>query len=748
MTTYLIAPGEPIELGDLKLEKAQSLAQAAQSDRLAFVTLVECRRDEAFDNAEVIVLEVEVEVGQHTAHDIRRIERVAVEFFSGDRRIPEVVALREDFPQVPHLNLRWQELPRSLCLYDEPYEEVKLYWTAASFIERIRNWLAKTARGELHAPDQPLEPLLIGSVPYLVLPPNMVESLATNPSPRFSVYEVKSRTGHVTYIAGEEAAGRFAPNELRCIAIVLQGRPQTHGIIRQLPQNLKQLHDFLQPAQIDAISSVREQLKHWQHDMTSLREILSHQLIIVVILPKTRTADGDVEASDIYAFVTVAPLHRVGAEIDAWQFIDGVPGAVLGVDPRKDGEQVELVLLNPTAAFTSKHGARSSGITHLDSQSIAAIGLGALGSHVFLNLVRMGFASWTLVDKDILLPHNLARHALESWAIGYSKSFALSGVANHMLNDQQATKPFAFDVLNPGEDTTELGQALEEASTILDMTASVPAARALACDHGTSARRISLFLNPAGTDLVLLAENTSRSIPLDLLEMQYYRLLVDNDGLHNHLYVDQRRQRYARSCRDVSAMIPQDLVALHAGLGSRALRSLLPQPDAHIAIWQAHPDTLTVTQIKGEASVAVVEAKNGWTIIADSWLIEKLHVQRQKRLPNETGGVLVGSIDLQRRRIYVVLSIPSPRDSVEWPTMYIRGSEGLQEQIRRIDQITAGQLAYIGEWHSHPRGCPPTPSSDDQRVLQWLTNERAVDGLPGFMAIVADDTISWHVSTG
>ena len=41
-----------------------------------------------------------------------------------------------------------------------------------------------------------------------------------------------------------------------------------------------------------------------------------------------------------------------------------------------------------------------------------AIGAGALGSLVLTNLARSGYGRLTVVDDDVLHPHNLARHTL------------------------------------------------------------------------------------------------------------------------------------------------------------------------------------------------------------------------------------------------------------------------------------------------------------------------------------------------
>lgn len=100
-----------------------------------------------------------------------------------------------------------------------------------------------------------------------------------------------------------------------------------------------------------------------------------------------------------------------------------------------------------------------------------------------------------------------------------------------------------------------------------------------------------------------------------------------------------------------------------------------------------------------------------WQVKLDVAIADRLQALRESKLPNETGGVLIGSFDLERRIAYVIDTIPSPPDSEEWPTLYIRGSKGLRHQVEKIVQKTDGALQYVGEWHSHPAGCSTLPSS-------------------------------------
>ncbi|MGY2143743.1 Mov34/MPN/PAD-1 family protein, partial [Pseudomonas azotoformans] len=84
-------------------------------------------------------------------------------------------------------------------------------------------------------------------------------------------------------------------------------------------------------------------------------------------------------------------------------------------------------------------------------------------------------------------------------------------------------------------------------------------------------------------------------------------------------------------------------------------------------------------------------------------------------------------------------------DSQASPCHFIRGKEGQQETLKECHQRTANIVDYIGEWHSHPQGCPSTPSQDDKNLLASLTRRMSADGLPMLMVIVAGDSIGFNL---
>ena len=724
----------------LTVGRARELACFLAARLNVFADLKECRAvGQGGGYREVVFVDVDVEVPQYPTHDIRHSEPLLVVFPTGDEDPPTVFALRPDFPRVPHLNLLPAGFPPSLCLYDRPFNEVLIDWTAPKFVERIRQWLSQTANGTLHADDQPLEPLLFQSDPIAdLIVPEETFSADFPDAPTWLSIQMVQR-GPLLYRAiSRPLSVTELPHDLSCTALVISCLPQVHGVISHRPNTLQELHDLTADSGLNLIQILREEFKRWLKNSEGESErLLGVRLALIVRLPKMRALGGPTEVVEVRAFMVATTVGEIGADIEVWELNDGRPGLLLSPDETKVGQGTLLIPLNAHAAFSRSQAADANGLGTPSHVSITAIGVGALGSQVVSNLVRSGFGQWALIDGDVLLPHNLARHALDGLYLGWPKALALAGVSNEIIDGEQIAGGIVADILRPGENGPLLQTALSEAEVILDMSANIPVARYLCKDIDSQGRRISLFLNPSGTALTLLAEDRARQIPLDMLEMQLYREIVNNPELSG-LLESTGRLRTGQSCRDLSTQIPQDLVALHAAIGSHAVRRVLDSEIAQISTWRVEPNTHAVGAIQSTPARPMKRRLGKWTVYMDSYLREKLSNLRHKRLPNETGGVLVGAWDMQRRIIYIVDAIPSPEDSEELPTSYVRGSRDLEQYVLRVSEATAGMLGYIGEWHSHPDGATPRPSAKDRVLLKWITRNMQIEGTPGIMAIVGD----------
>ncbi len=742
--------GDPVTPEGLCIPKAQALAQLLFSDApYPFVKPAGCRvvAKEGEVYREIIIFDVDVSLSQRPVHGIQRVEHIAAVFREDDRFPPEALALRRDFPEVPHLNIIPWERPKSLCLSDQPYSEVRLRWTASKFVESIRTWLALTAEGVLHQEDQPLEPLLSGVETKIILPADLFAE-GSKPEPLFcyAIAPVREGAELQVIIARRENTRPGGKDAHAFTAIPISvDAPMTHGVIRWQPANIQELHAFLERAGFDLCSYLRYRLRSWDGD----RAMLDTRPIFVVAILKRRTDAGPIEAVETWAFFADRSLGEVGEAVGVLGKYEESWGLMFEADTSSQGEDVRLQLLLPYYHLSRASAAQYNGQSKRFGGKVVAVGMGALGSQVFDNLLRSGFAEWTIVDNDHLLPHNLARHELHGMYIGHPKVISLAAQANQTVDGPPVVLPLVADVLDPQDQAQALDAAIREAEIVLDMSASVAVARHLARDRdAATARRISLFLNPTGTDLVLLAEDAGRQYHLDALEMQYYRAVVSEPDLTSHLHFSEGRLRYGRSCRDTSQTLSQEQVALHAAIGSRALRRVEAEPDtAVIRVWRTDSPDLSVRLVTIPPAPVVEERIGEWTLCTDEHFLHKVRSQRRERLPNETGGVLIGSFDMERRIVYVADALPLPPDSIEHPTLYIRGHVGLREEVGRISGLTAGRLEYVGEWHSHPPGFSSACSDDDRMLFGWLKEEIAQDGHPPVMLIIAEVECRWHVAS-
>ena len=132
----------------------------------------------------------------------------------------------------------------------------------------------------------------------------------------------------------------------------------------------------------------------------------------------------------------------------------------------------------------------------------------------------------------------------------------------------------------------------------------------------------------------------------------------------------------------------------------------------------------------------------GWTITVDAGVATRVRAMRADRLPRETGGVLFGLVDIPAKSIHVVDAAPAPPDSIEETGAFVRGVQGVDENIETVRRRTAGQVRYVGEWHSHPPRMSARPSSVDAVQIDWLAALMGMDSIPALMLIAADKELA------
>jgi hypothetical protein len=725
--TWWTAFGEATTVDAVAAGLARSFVEAVIAGMPA-ITLVEIKEDDATGNVGIHV-EIDVERPQDLAYPIRAQEPIGILFSSRPIR-PSVLALRDDFPHTMHQNGVPEGMPYSLCVDDRPWSEACLTYTAAEFSRLVQLWLAKAARGELHDPAQPPDPFFYVTDMSLLLPRSVFATGSA--AAEFAGFVHAENHGLIISLPLNQVPK--GGGNLTVMAFILP--PQAMTSIRRLPRTLEKLAEELAPTGLRLLDEIKERLKAWTGIAGDGARRMESRLAIVVGLPVA--TEGGRTADDFRAFITDNTAGEIGVILGVLHANNSnvgkgyvrafaetsIAGASLPVTPA----QVHL-------AFDRTLAASIAGSAAADRRKVVLIGAGSLGSQLGMNLAREGAFEWTVVDGDALLPHNMARHALLAGEIGAPKAVALARQISMLLNENQSG--IIANVLAPNVDQEKaLDARYLGASVIIDASASVGVARYLS-DLSYTARRACAFLNPSGTSVVLLTEDSQRDITLRDLEAQYHRLILTEPSLAEHLDASQGGVRYSGSCRSLTNRIPATRAALLSALAARGIADSLSSEKAKITVWTLGADgSVAVVQRDGEP-ITRVEVGD-WQVNYDRGFFAQLSALRDLRLPNETGGAMVGIADMSRHAIHLAHAFPEPEDSVASPTGFERGVVGLAKSIDDVTRRSMYQVRYLGEWHSHPRYANARPSGIDIAQLAYLGSKLAADGLPGLMAIAAD----------
>ncbi|MFD2256863.1 Mov34/MPN/PAD-1 family protein [Luteolibacter algae] len=702
--------------------------------------LLSCHTSDAM---ETVVLEIDVVLPQHPIADIRSKEVVACRFRTIRDERPEVLALRADFPRLPHQNLQPANSPRSLCLSPTSWDESKHLWSPSAFLEHIRSWLARAASGTLHLRGQPREPLLASPQGYLILPSNAtfeeVDKLFVSgdfDSSPMMMWGTRTRPDE------QPGKGKFK-------VIRLEMPPREHGLIETLPDTLADLEILCQSAGYGLTNELAKKVKELAPAGNVARSDFSFQILLALHLPVTGKEHPEITTSEEWVFM-IGEALALGEALGVIVSSSGLVGPAIIPQPpsRKRIEDIQVLTIAPFRRLNEQRALASNGLT-VRYPSVAVIGVGSLGSKCLEILARQGISKATLIDADRFFPHNTARHVLFGDAVGYKKADALSHLLGMRHDPGADPDDSGFKFItekfgpNPSE---ELNSAVNRAGYVLDFSASVAVARELAARDDVS-RCFSAFINPGADTLFVHREDARRAVRLDWLEAITLRAIVEDPRLGHAYSRNGSEIWYGGPCREVSTVLPNQNVSIFAAAAAGLFTNHHPSPEAGCSALHLCPETMGLTSVPIHVTTPETVEINGWKVRFDAKLVDSMQAMRLVGLPNETGGVLFGVLDRERKTCSVVMASPSPPDSRSWPDAYIRGSSGLKQQVDHVGELTAGQLQYVGEWHSHPPGHSNRPSQLDREALEILRQIMAREALPAIAFIIGEQNKP-HVSVG
>lgn len=669
-------------------------------------------------------------------------ERIGLIFHAEGTKMPEARALRQDFPATLHQNLVNKGEPASLCLYFEPWEVVQRSWTPQSHLNRVLWWLAETAKGTLHREDQPVEQFYFRSPFEIILPPDFDEKIRQHDL-MLTVERVEDRVFLGCFLQASKAENTQL--ELTCIVLALQ--PVTHGTIEHFPYDLGTLDGQFAARGATLFNLLCTEIERIVGE-EGVSKLANSKTLLILQIPIQRNDSANVERSEYKAFYLNFNLGQLGEACGV--LTDGKDGKYYKI-PSFDGaaspadawRSIDIEPIEVAFSLTNTTARQASGIT-ADTAEFSSVlaGVGALGSALADIWYREAWGTWMFIDPDYIKPHNLARHTTKHFQVGQFKANAVKQMVEETYFDGYA-KAFAIVDSVTNWSNANLKTAVESADLVVDATTTLAVPRDLAIAH--LKRAASVFLTPSGSGAVLLLEDSDRNIRLDGLEAQYYGAILNNAWGEQHLNGHQGHLWVGAGCRDVSRVLPIEILQLHAATLARQVRLRREYPEAVISVWHVEPQSGAISANTVAVTAHLTVVVDSWQIVWNAGLQDKVRQIRSVNLPNETGGVLLGYIDQKLQSIFVVDILPAPLDSVAAPSGFTRGIQGLEEQIRTAQTRTANIVSYIGEWHSHPPGISTRPSSHDINLLIYLAETLKREGLPAIMLIVGKNQETWSI---
>lgn len=701
---HKVIKGSAVRGDQLRLPRAKSIYNSISVANDC--DLVGCRKQA--NGSEVILFTIRrIGVPDEPAYDIHDTEEVAVICDKKDVMMPEVYALRKDFPvALPHSNAKEFLRPVSLCISDVPFLDIRHQFSAFDFIGYIRRWFLLNGMNKLHEADRPIEVFFAARMTCEL-------KLDSKRHCNYALLTHKTKTSYTVEYVEKNKASHFIIGI--CLDSVVTRNfaslPETVADLASLKYaNGVELHHAILNQYLSAVSN-------------------DNNLPLLVLLYVEQKKEGHPTENRIDLFVIKfeqqikslkSKLKRLSKDsFDKW--FRSLKIDILFTFPQP------LISLNRD----------SNRITH-NVDKIAFIGTGTLGSNIVDNILREGFCEKAvLIDYDIYFPHNTARHILPIKSTMEYKATAMKNYLEGINNQKIDVLLEDFFSLN----THQKEMAFSDASIIVDASTSVAVERSLAHENRQGkSRNCTIFLSPKGTDLVLLFEDSEAKNRLDLLEMSYLRAVLVTSSLSFHLDMSDMVRTNDFSCRSESSVINYDNVKMLSAIASQQIKRHASCDDAFVGIWHVDEAESTVTKTAPAVQTWETFEVNTIHVLLAKDLKEEILSIVQLKGDCETGGCLLGCYDKDRKYIYVIYQIYEPKDSKCYPCSFVRGCDGLTDSIDIIRLKSGNQVRYLGEWHSHPNGSF-SPSITDKEQFKAMSGQLGREDVPFVQMIYANNSI-------
>ncbi len=616
------------------------------------------------------------------------------------------------FPYVPHqlvYNIPKMGIYKAICLSRTSKADWWCGKTLFDLLYAIKDWLDDATAGNLVKSDDPFEPLIAD----FTLPP--VELDVTRAINECSKHAGFWKTTAQKYVVAETA--RFVVGSGNIETLVWhQAEEQSTPWIKR-PRNADDLAELFK-----SIGYEKDRFLYWVNKGSDNAKWAGEKIVVAGIR-RPKSVLGRPDSEEWVAFI-------------------------MSQNKKMDNWNVAIHLVH--ASFNQELAQKLSGMTGSSASTKKAliIGVGSIGSVVADILIKSGCFSLIVLDHDRLQPHNLSRHILDHNALGMKKAIVLEKRYSEMFRSSSICRGIDRDVLTYSSE--EFINEVNDVDIIIDCSASIAVLRYLSSISGLYKPIMSTYQINKGLSTLLLYSPSAVDIPLNLVESIAISKWRNNASIKTWLSESIKTVDIGGGCRSANAQIPYSHILFGAAsVGTTILLWLKGDKfpgkgEAHIyqlqKLYGADPNLF----INGISSIT--RMSGGWRIIISSDVQQRLEDLANNNPKSETGGILLGQVDRQRKTLIIVECIESVGEQSE--CQFRRFPAQLKYKLAKIEKLTAEILHYVGEWHSHPKKCSCQMSSTDKATMQELAKLLIGDRLPALCAISNGEDSALHIIEG
>lgn len=721
--------------------------------------------------------------------DIKEVEPIIL-LLNKDQyplQAPFVYSNRMDFPKskLPHLNPRSKESPANFCLYRGNLNDWFIEHSLKELIDKTKSWLEDAASDNLVREYDRFEVTRIDEkYGYNVFEPKeFIEIIEKH----WSQYKKGRGHAYLNYkllngsndplignnkysisfddLAYEEIIDKilkFALNlnqnltecaeNISTQALISQYRFQLFGILAwsssdvikdeyftNFPQNLDELLDFASSLNIDLYEALN------QFFLKNLN--VSQEIPITIAINRPQI------------------LINCDFNIEFLTFLLKLPNTeVRDLDTARKNNCVEILgQINPLNV--NKARKMSGNPINFDCGNLLFLGCGALGSKIILHLAKNGFVNSSIIDNDTVYPHNIIRYGLLHESLGWNKAkamdYAIKGIF-YADNKSVHSEAIPDDIISFFYHHNQL--TFKKYDWIVDTTASPVVFHLLATTNLPDSLHVCRCeIANSGNIGIMYVEGKMRRPRLDDLQALIFDMAIDYPEISKWLRLN-REDRESKigsrlqeinlgiSCSSETMLLSDEIVSLHSASFTAGFKKItkigaIEEGFIQLSFYDESKDVPFYFKLIKIQPTFSLKCRNNpeWEVRIRSGIDNELKELLEISKPNETGGILVGLINNNRKIIYITRILKAPSDSVTAPYAFSRGINDVPENIKKIQESTGAMIGYIGEWHTHPEG-HPNLSTMDMLTVQKIKHNLDKVPMPTFTMIVTEKGLYSYIS--